>query len=403
MLRLPLMLGSLAVLTACGSANFNEIFLSETQKNAIDQKLLKAQYEYDQGNNEEAIKLANEILKINPYEEKTLVLKSYSYLAMAGLDAFSLSKNLIEQSDSKKTSSSTSTTTSTSTSSTPTGDTTSDNLNSLSSVIGMDEVAIARLGTASEVQSTKIYLPMSRTEARAVVEGITYFIDQAVETLCPIIPVSAAKDSTIDPRHDCVASPLPVQSSAQPHFAWALAHLGEAIAFYTVVLYDDGKTDASGKALGTNLQRVSGTAASITDISQFLSTLQSITSTIEAIFPTGDKAADSMLNAMFNDMEFTGQAFGQIAGLPDSVTESITKSIDNLRSKINSIAKTSDASQASASDQNAGIRNALTTGIADKLDDKIKAISNATQKDQACTEYKKITTDATKLAAAGCS
>ncbi len=54
MQRIALALGSAWLLTACGGSNFNAFFTSEEQKNAQDQLRIQAQYEYDQGNNDEA-------------------------------------------------------------------------------------------------------------------------------------------------------------------------------------------------------------------------------------------------------------------------------------------------------------------------------------------------------------
>jgi len=384
MQRIALALGSAWLLTACGSNNFNAFFTSQEQKKAQDQLRIQAQYEYDQGNNDKALDITNDILKLNPYEEKTLVLRSYAYLSKAGLDAFSLSKNLIDQADNKD-------------STTSSGDATSDNLNALASVIGLSTADFDELGAKDTTTGTTIYLPKSRTEAREALSAIVDNIGRAVETLCPIIQAGAPKDATKDPRHDCVSSPLELQGRAQSHFAWALAHLGEAIAFYSVVLYDDGEIGTDGKPLGANLQRVSAKLNPSGDIGKFLTDLQVLTNAINKIFPTDNAdAADSMLNTMFNNLKVTSLAFSAMGGVPDSVTASIDESITNLEAKVSKVSSTTDSGATSdAAKQNAAIRNALTTTVAADLDKKISQL-DGTQKQQACDLFKSINSDPSK-------
>jgi hypothetical protein len=216
MQRIATLMGSAWLMTACGGTNFNAFFTSEEQKKAQDQLRIQAQYEYDQGNNDKALEITDEILKVNPYEEKTLILRSYAFLSMAGLDAFGLSKNLINQADDKDTSDTT-------------GDTTSDNLNQLADIIGLSDRDFNELGTKNTSTATTLYYPKTRTEARESLSEIISNIGKAVDTLCPIIQAGSPKNATRDPRHDCEASPLELQGRAQSHFAWALAHLGEAI------------------------------------------------------------------------------------------------------------------------------------------------------------------------------
>jgi hypothetical protein len=389
MQRIATLMGSAWLMTACGGTNFNAFFTSEEQKKAQDQLRIQAQYEYDQGNNDKALEITDEILKVNPYEEKTLILRSYAFLSMAGLDAFGLSKNLIDQADDKDTSDTT-------------GDTTSDNFNQLADVIGLSDSDFNELGTKNTSTATTLYYPKTRTEARESLSEIISNIGKAVDTLCPIIQAGTPKNAIRDPRHDCESSPLELQGRAQSHFAWALAHLGEAIAFYSVVLYDDGQIGADGKPLGANIQRVSASLNPNGDVSQFLTDLTALTNAINAIFPTGDAAAaDSMLNAMFNDMKITSFSFAAMGGVPDSVTKSIDDSITNLEANIAKISSTTDTGATSdAAKQNAAVRNALTTQMADQLDNKIAALP-AEQKTQACELYKSINSDPAKKPA-GC-
>jgi hypothetical protein len=166
MQRIALALGSAWLLTACGGTNLNSFFVSEEQKKAQDQLRIQAQYEYDQGNNDKALEITDEILKMNPYEETALILRSYAYLSKAGLDAFSLSKNLIEQSENKDKDNTT-----------KSGDATADNLNALATVIGLSTDDFNELGTPNTVTGTNttVYYPKSRTDARVSLSCVPLF------------------------------------------------------------------------------------------------------------------------------------------------------------------------------------------------------------------------------------
>ncbi|MFY7930280.1 MAG: hypothetical protein ACOVS5_15505, partial [Oligoflexus sp.] len=218
-------------LTACGNGNFNQILVSEKQKNAIDQILIEVRYEYDKGNYDEALTLSNKALKINPYGEETLVLRSYIYLSKAGLDGFGLSKNLIEQSEADKAKPST-------TGSTTTKDATTENFNSLASLMNISANDFSALGTLKTIPSAGVeyYEPKLAPVAREGGSAIVEALNLAIAEICPLIP--DVGKNVDDPRHDCPDAPEAPQSTGRSLFAWSLAHLGEAIAFYTVVLYD---------------------------------------------------------------------------------------------------------------------------------------------------------------------
>jgi hypothetical protein len=174
-----------------------------------------------------------------------------------------------------------------------------------------------------------------------------------------------------------------------------LAHLGEAIAFYSVVLYDDKGTNAKGVS-GPNIQRVSSSLDQ-TNVSKFLTDLTALSSAINKIFPTATAdAADSMLNAMFNNLKVTSLAFAAMGGVPDSVTKSIDDSITNLEAKVSKVSTTTDKGATSdAAKQNAAIRNALTTSVATDLSKKIANLPTG-QQTQACELFRSINSDPAK-------
>jgi hypothetical protein len=138
------------------------------------------------------------------------------------------------------------------------------------------------------------------------------------------------------------------------------------------------------------------------DIGTFLTKLQALTNAINKIFPTNNAdAADSMLNAMFNNLKVTSLAFAAMGGVPDSVTASVNDSITNLEAKIAKVSSATDSGATSdAAKQNAAIRNALTTSVATDLNKKIEQL-DGTQKQQACALYNSINSDPSKKPA-GC-
>lgn len=373
MRKVLLGLSSAIWLSACGDSNFNEMLLvSDKQKNALDQLLQEAKYHYDKGDADKAMALTEKAAAINPYNEETLILKAYIYLSRAGLDAFSLSKNLIEQSE-KKADDTTSAT-----------DKTSESFSAMASVLSLTPADLDTMGTSSTAAGTeyKLYYPYPADQARSGGSLAITAINQAIATLCPLVADSTR--SSTDARHSCEKSPYALQRSGKSHFAWALAHLGEAIAFYTVVLYDDG----NGKP---NVQDVADSIDK-NNISQLVSRVTALQGAVSSIFPTGDAASNSMLNAMFSNLEATNKGFGAIEGVPPTVTKTVSDSIENLKAKISKIGGTANES----SKQNEALRNSLTTGLSTDLKKKIESTTNISDADKikACCAYRAINTQA---------
>ncbi len=370
-----LMAGLLMVLglSGCGDTNFNEMLLvSEGQKKASDQLLLEARYSYDKGNLGKAMSLVDQADRINPYNEDTLVLKAYIYLSQAGLDAFSISKNLIAQSEKKSETTSSS-------------DKTSESFSALGTLMNLTSDDLSKMGTPTPVASANnivLYYPFPAAEARAGGSATITSLNQAIATLCPLI--SDAAKSSDDERHVCDEGPYPIQRTAKSNFAWALAHLGEAIAFYTVVLYDDGNLVPNIQDVASGIDR--------NDISKLVARVTTLQAAVNSIFPTGTDANKSMLNALFDDLDTTNRGFSAIAGIPASVTKSVSDTIENLRAQISKIGGSLD----DASAQNEALRNSLTKGLSTDLKSKIEASTSLSNDDKikACCAYRAINTQA---------
>ncbi|MBC7658622.1 MAG: hypothetical protein H7249_02850 [Chitinophagaceae bacterium] len=384
---------SFATLTsACGNFNLNKSLTSKSQQNSIDSLMEEAQYEYDKGRYDSALSLTDKALHINPNSESPAILKSYVYLSKAGLDGINISKKLI---DAKGTTATTTPTTTAATTTTvaKTGDTTTDNFNVFKSVLHLGPTDFEAMGTPHTIGAAAltIYLPKSATAARAGNSNTLSYLNQAIATLCPLIPSSANPANDTDARHACTKNFNSSGSTGRGNFAWALAHLGEAISFYSVVLYD-----SNGDGIPNIQAAIPTETLTQANASTFIATINTLNNAINAIFPTDPvAAADSMLNGLFKDLETASTALAAIPGIPPEVSASVQKSITDLNTKINAINTTANSQTA----QNEALKNSLTTGVSKTLASKIESNDfktlNTTQQKQACCVYRNMNATAT--------
>jgi hypothetical protein len=381
-------LGLTSSLTSCGKNgfNFNEMFVSKAQQESLDELMQEAQYEYDKGRYDNALGLTNQALAINPNAPAPSILKSYVYLSKAGLDAINLSKKLIKANETSSGQATTSETV-------KTGDTTTDNFNVLKTILNLKDADYQAMGIKDSIGGQPIYFPKSAPLAREGGSLTLDYLNDAIATLCPLVPSSSNPESDTDARHVCTKNPFVEGAKGRSNFAWALAHLGEAISFYSVILFD---LDGDGTP---SLQAAIPTGnITLENAGTFLSTLNSLNNALNAIFPTDPTAAsDSMLNALFSDLKTTSTALASIPGIPDEVGESVQKSISDLQAKIDQI--TASAAQTSAaSAQNEALKNSLTKGVATQLESKIESAEFKTldPNDQikACCVYRNMNANA---------
>ena len=384
--------------SACGSFNPNELLAGKEEKNAIDSLVEEAQYEYDKGRYDSALNLTNKALAINPNSESPTILKSYVYLSKAGLDAINISKKMIAANGKTDTKKATTTPDTTKKS----GDTTTDSFNTLKSVMSLTDSDFDQMGTSRDIGSgtnvQKIYIPLSASEARQGTSEALAYLNDAVEVLCPLILDSAnpPAETDTDTRHDCVKNPMASSAKGRSNFAWALAHLGEAITFYSVILYD---TNGDGIP---NLQAAIPTEAlTVANAGSFITTIEGVNLALSAIFPTDAAAvADSMLNALFSNLKTTSTALSSIPGVPSEVTESVQKSITELDAKIASITAAGAGAAGAAGAQNEALKNSLTSGMATALESKIESPQFSTLKSEdqskACCVYRNMNAKASR-------
>lgn len=300
------------LMTAC---NVNQVLVTSDQEESISGLLDQAKYEYDKGNYDEALSLAETAYDKNPAYESSSILLGYIYLSRAGLDIFSLSKGIIAEKDSNDTNKTTSLFT------------------SLANIIGIDQTELSYLtqDDTSQVANIDIYLPLLATEARDSESLVIENLNTAISYFCPFVDADARLET--DSRHSeesCPPSTLPLKKAGQSDFGLALAHLGEAVAFYSVLFYtDDGETIP-------NLQRsVKALESRTSDVAAYSSDIATLSLAVDNIFPTsGDDESNSMLNAMFDNLQTTNNALGA-AGVPDDISAAIGNVIEDLQEGTN--------------------------------------------------------------------
>lgn len=383
-LQVALALTAISFTQACGKGgfNFNEMFVSKAQQNAIDELMQEAQYEYDKGRYDEALSLTNRALEISPNSADPAVLKGYVFLSKAGLDAINLSKKLIvSNEESKKAPGATDPT-----APKKSGDTTTDNFNVLKKILNLSESDYEQMGDATTLNDRVLYFPKSASVARAGTSATLSYLNDAVSTLCPLVPASSNPEDDRDTRHDCTKNPFFPQATGRGNFAWALAHLGEAISFYSVVLYD-----LDGDGIPSLQQAVPTDPITSLNAGSYINALNAVNNGINAIFPSDpEAAADSMLNALFSDLKTTSTALAAIPGIPAEISDSVQKSVTDLQTKIDQItASTTQTDPITA--QNEALKGSLTKGASEQLSKKIDSPEfdnlSLSEKPKACCVY----------------
>src|SRR5690606_37195172 len=89
-----------------------------------------------------------------------------------------------------------------------------------------------------------VFYPMSMTDARAAAaeQGMKILsaANSAIQFVCPFVDDAVRIEG--DPRHSadqCPPTENPRLSRSKSHFIWAFAHLAEALAYYSVLLYQE--------------------------------------------------------------------------------------------------------------------------------------------------------------------
>lgn len=389
---------------------FKDIFVDEGQKDAIDHILSEAQFEYDDGNYDEALKIADEVLAINPNNEEAILLKGYVYLAKGGIGTFELAEKLIDLSeDDDETNLRFA-----SSSSNEAGDF----LDDLGSLIADNEDIDKMYLDPNEIdyENTKIKgseygdgnikFPKKASIAREDANFLEN-INDAIEIICPFVNeaakvITSTESSEIDDRHLTTKCPPYTGTKRSPgkiHFLWALAHLGEAIAFNYVIF--PSVTTITNKVTDIENDAPSQGQLNVTQLTKYINDIGELSAVVDAIFPTGETAEkDAMLTAIFNNLTAVGNGFGQMPGIPKEVTESIDDALSKLKETKDSLKKkiTDNAGSAESVSGASALKDQFFEDVAKKVGDKLEANTtelnksgNETQKKEACDAYKSLT------------
>lgn len=387
------------LLMACSEGtNFNQIFVNKDQKDSADYTRERAQYYFDRGEYEKAKGYAEKMYELNKNDEESAVLLSYIYLGLARVDIFDLAENLIDQTKKEKSEEKPEENSSAVAA-----------LDELGAVIGLldeDRAAMADEDNVVDVNGTPVSgvsdnpifarmdvtLPKGSADARQANSQLLQNLNKAIKTVCPFVNDEAKilkgeTRSDEDSRHttdNCPKSPYPHKIGAKTHFLWAFSHLTEAIAFNSLMSELIEVLNQRGAAIGKN----NGAAA--VNAEQYVDGLTEIVNLVNVILPTSpEEAADSMLTAVFNDMEAASLGFGQIDGVPEDLTKSINEALSKLKASSSSIGNANQNNNAAAlKDQ---LLDKLTTKIRDEMTKRDSEFS-AEQKTKACDAYKSITT-----------
>lgn len=378
-------MGLSALLLGCGeSSNINGFMMSGQQKAAIDILLFNAQKAYDQGDFETAEKLSDQAYEINPDNEEAAILSGYVNLSLGGIDAFQLAKGLIDKSSKSATNANA-----------------GDALSPIASVLGLSSTDVTtNLGdlqksSVSLFANLPIVKPNCAEDARSKMDKLTR-VNKAIQRVCPF--VKDAVRISGDTRHGeaaCKPTSQNLRFVSKGNFLWALAHLTEALAFYSVFSYsttNDGVSNLQGRVNAVS----SFKPTSLTEIQTLVDASSELASSVETVLPLpsagGCAGKTNQMTAMLNDLKSTSLAFASLAGVPEKLTKSITAAIE----KVEQFSKNVPAGDQALQAQSDALKGQLTKAIASKLADKITQLknenSNVTTEDinKLCTSFNTI-------------
>lgn len=348
-----LILGSTIVLSSCGrDSNLNQIFKIGGEDQRFDTLMALAKIHYDRGEHNKAAEYASEAYEINPSSEKAAVLYSYVLIGQVGIDPFAMTKALMEKS---------STSTGTTAGTTKLADSSSsaaDAMSQFSSLINIESADIKKMGTVEEsdnpiFKDIPIFIPTKPdAEGGARLTNATVInINRAIKVICPFVaPAARVEDYAL---HNCTSATGTMQHQAKSHFLWALAHLGEALAFNSALLYNGDasstaltqapKTSTPNTGLFARVEALNSTTFKVEELADYVGAVGELKDNVEAVFSTDD---DSMLYSTLADLTAITLAFAQVPGVPVSVTAKISDGLKTVKELGDKLSSTADSALA---------------------------------------------------------
>lgn len=390
----------LAALWGCGSGlNTNRIWGYE---NSTESKLLDAKVAYDRGDFASAISLTSQILELNPDVEEAALLQGYAYVSLGGLDPYRVASCLTSLSSSSS-SNSTSTTsgrcgasqkstgsalvtfddpielwfaadTNTGSNTSPSSD--SSVLTKLQSgLLSLSDDDFAKLKKEDFQSSSGLFLGETSILVPAEVDdnlrnsvGILKNLNSAVGSVCRFInDTSALKpDNARYTGMGCDPTSVSRKNATKAHYLWALSHLGEALTFTSVILYNKGDSSSYNfQRASTKLQNVSTTS-----VDTIVSQVEELQKAVALVFDTENPK--SMISKTLYDLNSTSAAFDAIVGLPESVKQQITKILEGVKTVGKTIGGTGSETKALKT----RLLDTVTTNVSKKVNETIASVAN---------------------------
>jgi hypothetical protein len=391
----------LSLALGCGAdSNILGLTVPDEHKDSFEYILTEARVAYDHGRLDEALELSTKAFQMVPDSERAALLFGFVNLSLAGGDPFKIARALAEDSSNRRSAKSTGTATSTSvetstSTATETSDSSSDALGPLRTVIGLrdDEVELIATLDVNDVE-LPIYIPSCVEDARIALKKLNY-INNAIFAACRFVDVEARIDG--DYRQQCEQFAGVRRQGARAHFLWAFAHLTEALAFQSVLMYGSSDGKAGSSNLEKRVEKIKAqSAAGATGIQTFLASLTTLQRTLAAVMPTSGRcsqtAPTTQIRATLNDLLAVEAALSRLPGLSPDIGNSLKKALGRFKDVQGGL----DPGQAKAA-QTKALRQDLTKNMSKSLGEKIDGLAAENggvlppeQKETICGAYSQV-------------
>lgn len=352
----------LAGLAGCG----NTLLVGSADKDTENARLQQALSEWDSGNVEGAVTIADKLLAENPYHEDAAILRANLYLAESGVTPFDLTLKMINNDSASSE--------------------TDDVLGGLSSLVEITDEEYKKLGTTTtstsgETNTVFSDIPVFQPAAPGSVDtadsprssvAILKNLSFLIKTICPFVTPSIRKSDPdqatttgYDARHVCDSAKTELKSTGKSNFVFAIAHLLEALVYNQVVL-DTGAGEFQSTAL--NLAASSETSAltkrgdklkdiePLDDPDKYIASVKELQDNFTKVFSSD---TTSMFATLMLNMRIVSESFGAIAGIPDSIISKITGSFDKIKASAEAIPGVDESAAGNVDNQIKGLQQQM--------------------------------------------
>lgn len=367
------------VLTSCGpDTNLTQIWADD---DGVDSLLVRARAAYDRGSFSDAAGFAQKALKQDRENESGAIILGYISLAQGGMDSFSLLKKLISlgstgtnlaavpekltghwevdldlMSDAiaKDAAMSQPRGSAEAMAATSTLASTLDALSDLVALSDADKGALSSAYTDATAYGKSFYADYPLVEPQPVNESLRAsvpllsYLNQVPAYLCGFIEDSVR--DVDDPRDSTTTCPTSDRRSSKRkgsiHLIWAFSHIGEALAFQSILNYSSGVSAAAGTS---NLQgRVTlyKEKSSFPSLSNMIDASTDLIDSIDTVFPSpGTIDGISQLLATLSAMNSASQAFATMSSSTGDISKGISTSMTALKTTAGAISGGSDSAK----------------------------------------------------------